>query len=89
MITTFEKLGGRAQSHILGSKRKTSIPVAAFVNAELSSALDADEVLLNSSHQATAIVPGALAIAESLGSSGKELITAVAVGYDVAARIGL
>ena len=41
-------------------------------------------------HPNAAVIPAALAIAESIGSvSGKELITALALGSDVVCRLGL
>lgn len=62
---------------------------AAFVNGHLANLLDADETLLNRSHFAAAVVPAAIAVAQAQGSSGAELIEAVAVGYEVAARVGM
>lgn len=81
--------GGSEEATIWGSERKSSCVGAAFANAELANAMDADETLINFSHVCASILPPALAIAERAGASGKDVIAALAVGYDVAARIGV
>lgn len=81
--------GGTPEATILVRGHRTSAVQAAYANAYLASLLDADETFLNYAHIANAVVPAALAVAERLGSSGRDLLTAVAVGYEVAARIGL
>ena len=68
---------------------KTNAAQAALLNGTAGHAIDMDD-LHNSSiiHLAVVTVPTALALGEMLGSSGKEIITAVAAGYEVGARIG-
>jgi 2-methylcitrate dehydratase PrpD len=39
-------------------------------------------------HPAVVVVPAALAVAENLGSSGRDLLTAVTLGYEIAIRVG-
>lgn len=80
--------GGAPEATLLGTKTHTSTVQAAYANSYLANLLDADETLLNYAHIANAIVPSALAVAERVGASGKDLLSAVAVGYEVAARIG-
>lgn len=62
---------------------------AAFVNGAASHALDFDD-LHNPSiiHLACVTIPAALALAEARKSSGKELLTAIAVGYELGGRVG-
>jgi 2-methylcitrate dehydratase PrpD len=64
---------------------------AAFVNGALAHALDyEDSHDIALIHPNAPTVPAALALAEAFGPvSGKELITAVAVGCDVAVRMSL
>lgn len=81
--------GGTPEASLLAIGHRTSAVQAAYANAYLANLLDADETLLNHSHVATAIVTGALAVAERTGASGRALLDAVAFGYEVAARIGL
>ncbi len=80
--------GGPPQSSILGTGQRVSPAAAAFANAYLGNVLDADDTLLNFSHPAVSPVFAALAITESLGRTGKDLITAVALGYEVGSRVG-
>jgi 2-methylcitrate dehydratase PrpD len=82
-------LGGQRQASLVPSGRKTSLPSAAFINAMAANALDLDDNLLYHSHIANSVVAAALGAAEQLDTSGHELITAVAAGYEVAARVSL
>lgn len=81
-------LGGtQQQAHIIGFGEKTSVIGAAFANAELINALDFDAVL-PPGHVTPYVLPGALAIAENQGSSGKALVEAVALSHEMSYRIG-
>jgi len=68
---------------------KTSYLNAACVNGAYGHVLDMDD-LHNTSiiHLAVVTVPTAIAVGERLGKSGKDIITSIVAGYDVAARIG-
>jgi 2-methylcitrate dehydratase PrpD len=82
--------GGKEESTIIAFGGRVPAPNAAFVNAVSSVRLDFDDTLVSwiNIHISRAIVPTAFAMAERLGNvSGKELITAVALGYDLACRI--
>jgi 2-methylcitrate dehydratase PrpD len=74
---------------VVVSGEKISSAGTAYVNAQLANVLDADETLLNFTHFASIIVMPALAVAEMVGASGADLVKAVAIGFDVAARAGL
>jgi len=78
-----------AGSTIIYYGDKVSPPEAAFANSVLMHALDFDDTLDSSAmHTHVSSLPAALALAEVRGNvSGKELITAVAVGVDVTCRI--
>lgn len=83
--------GGTPTSTVLGGAFKTSTVQAALVNGALAHALDFedahDAALV---HPNAANVPAALAIAEAIGTvSGKQFITALAIGCDVVCRMGL
>jgi 2-methylcitrate dehydratase PrpD len=81
-------LGGNPISTIAGTGERTSPVNAAYANARLANVLDADDTFPTGSHFGSTTVFAALALAEQLGRSGRDLITAVAVGFDVGARIG-
>ena len=82
---------GQPRCTILGYSRKAPPEAAAFANGALAHAMDYED-----SHDGALVhpnaptVPAALAIAEGYAPvSGKELMTAVAVGCEVAVRLGL
>ena len=62
---------------------------AAMVNAAASHFAEQDDVHNGSVfHPATVVFPPALAVAQALGSSGRELLTAAVAGYEVGIRVG-
>jgi 2-methylcitrate dehydratase PrpD len=70
--------------------RSTSSPlIAAAVNAASSHFAEQDDVH-NSSvfHPAAVVIPPALAVAQALGASGRDLVTAIVAGYEVGIRVG-
>jgi 2-methylcitrate dehydratase PrpD len=84
-----DELGGKPQATVLGIGRKTSTPQAAFANAELINEMDADAVFVNISHIAPPIVAAALTAAEYGKRTGLDLLRAVAIGHEIAARLAL
>jgi 2-methylcitrate dehydratase PrpD len=85
-----EAIGGKdGEAAIWGSRTRSSCVAAAFANAERTNAMDADETLINFSHVAGSILPAATAACERVGAPGRTLIAALALGYDVAARVGV
>jgi 2-methylcitrate dehydratase PrpD len=81
LIKTIDDLSENGPSTIMGSGRKTSPPYAAFINGNM-----ADICELNDSDGATVIEP-ALVIGELTHASGKELINACCLGYELSSRI--
>jgi len=77
-------LGG-SDATIIGSRRKASLPNAALANTYLANVLDYDDSYRG--HPGCTIVPPALAGAEMTHASGRELLTAVIVGYEVHSRV--
>ena len=78
---------GSAQ--ILISRRHTSPLFAAMVNAAASHVAEQDDVHNGSVfHPATVVFPPTLAVAQALGKSGRDLLVASIVGYEVGIRVG-
>jgi 2-methylcitrate dehydratase PrpD len=76
-------------SEVLISRRKTTPMFAAMVNAASSHFAEQDDVHNGSVfHPAAVVFPAALAVAQSIGASGRELLTASVAGYEVGIRIG-
>ncbi|MFD2646078.1 MmgE/PrpD family protein [Pseudomonas japonica] len=76
-------------ARILVDEGSSSPYFAALVNAASSHLVEQDD-LHNSSvlHPATVVFPAALAAAQDLGKSGRELILACVAGYEAGIRIG-
>ncbi len=82
--------GGNPQASVIGDTRLLPASGAALVNGTLAHALDFDDTHLPSVlHPSSSIVPAALAVAESVGATGIDLLTAVAVGDEICVRLGM
>ncbi|MEB3103622.1 MmgE/PrpD family protein [Ferviditalea candida] len=80
--------GGHPQATLI-SGEKSSVANAALYNGAASHVLELDDIHKASIiHAATVVIPAALAVAQWKGKSGKDLIAAIAIGYDVSYRIG-
>ncbi len=76
-------------SEILIHRRTSSPLLAAMANAAASHVAEQDDVHNGSVfHPATVVFPPALAVAQALGRSGRELLTACVAGYEVGIRVG-
>lgn len=79
----------RRASEILIHRRGSSPLVAAVANAAASHFAEQDDVHNGSVfHPGTIVFPAALAVAQALGSSGRELLAACVAGYEVGIRVG-
>jgi 2-methylcitrate dehydratase PrpD len=83
--------GGKEESSIIGTTQKVPAPNAAHVNATMAHALDYDDVHESAiMHSGVAVIPVCIAIAEQKGNgSGKEFVTAIALGVDMMCRLAL
>ncbi len=80
---------GSGAATLVGHPLKAQPPMAALANATAGVALEMDEgTRLGGGHPAIHVLPGALAVAEDLGSSGPQLAEALIAGYEVSSRIG-
>jgi 2-methylcitrate dehydratase PrpD len=83
-------MGGTEQATTIGTGRRLPAANAALVNGTLAHALDFDDTHLPSVlHPSASVVPATLAIAELTGASGRETLAAVAVGDEIAVRLGM
>lgn len=81
------RLGGPRESSIWGTEYKVSSASAAFANGELVNALDMDGLMFPGGHVPPCVISAAVAIAEYKSTSGKELITVIALVHELASRI--
>ena len=90
-ITRFAASMGpdRGAAEVLIDRTQSSAYFAAMANAAASHVAEQDD-LHNGSvfHPATVVFPAALAMAQTLGSSGQQLLTAAVAGYEVGIRVG-
>lgn len=76
-------------SEVLISRRRTTPMFAAMVNAAASHVVEQDDVHNGSVfHPGAVVFPPALAVAQALGSTGRDLLTAAVAGYEVGIRVG-
>jgi len=75
---------------VIGTHLKASPAYAAMANGAAAHSLELDDVVNEASlHPAVAIIPAALAAAHLGGCSTKELIAAIATGYEVMIKLGV
>ncbi len=83
-----EEAGGAPQAVLIGRKERVPALSAALGNGLYAHGLELDDLHRQSIlRPGSPIIPAALAAAEKVGASGKELITAIVVGYEVGIRI--
>jgi 2-methylcitrate dehydratase PrpD len=79
--------GGRQEATLIGTAHRVPAISAALANGMSAHADETDDSHLRGRfHPGCGILPAAFAAAETRGSSGDELIRAVALGYDIGAR---
>ena len=78
---------GNSEDYV--NRRLTSPLFAAMVNAASAHVVEQDDVHNGSVfHPAAVVFPPALAVAQTIGASGEELIAASVAGYEVGIRVG-
>jgi 2-methylcitrate dehydratase PrpD len=84
---------GRPEAGVIGQGFKTSADQAAWVNGTIAHALDYDDYFvpfnLTPYHPTVAILPAVLAVSEKHHMSGREVILAYVVGFEVAGKLAL
>lgn len=88
MIQYVKGTGGAPEAGVVGGGFRTSAESAALANGTMSHALDYDDTGLSVGHPSICVVPTALSLGEKLKSSGKEILEALIVGYEVEGKIG-
>ena len=81
--------GGKPEATLwFGTAEKVPIVAAARVNAVMSDAAASDDSdLRNIVHAGTTACATALAVAEKTGASGRDVLAAIVLGYEIAGRI--
>lgn len=89
LVALSEAQGARAECTVIGHGLVTSSINAAMCNGGMAHGNEVDPVHSTSvgGHVAAGPVPSALALGESLGASGRAVLRAVALGYEVGGRL--
>lgn len=86
----YSEAGGVPEATVLLYGYRLPAQNAVFVNAVMSRALDLCDAIAPGPHIGSATIPAALACAELTGGcTGKEFVTALVIGAEVAARLNL
>jgi 2-methylcitrate dehydratase PrpD len=81
--------GGNPRATALPDYIKTSVSWAAQINAAASHTVEMDDLHPTSVlHPAAPIISAAVAVAEAVNASGRQLIESIVAGYDVGIRAG-
>ena len=84
-----EDTAGGSAASIIGRGIKTSAPMAAFVNGTLGHALDYDDITRAiKGHPSVVCLPPALAMGEAVGASGRDVMLAYMIAFEVGCAIG-
>lgn len=75
---------------VIGAGRRASFSLAAFLNGTAGTMLELDEGnQFCRGHPGIHVVPAVLARALRTKASGRDIVTAIALGYEIGARIGI
>lgn len=79
--------GGQPQSRLIGDSARVPMANAAFANAISSHSIELDDIdVLALFHFSPPVYGSGIAVAEGVGASGKQLITALAAGCEMMER---
>ena len=82
-------MGSSGEGRVFGTGERVGTSAAAFANGALAQALEFDDTHNESIvHMSSPSVAAALAFAEALDLSGKQIITAIALSNEIACRVG-
>jgi 2-methylcitrate dehydratase PrpD len=80
---------GRGRAVVLGTSARTSASWAAMANGVAAHALDFDDMCFVSlAHPSCALFPAAFAAGERCGASGRALLEAYVIGFEIECRLG-
>ena len=84
-----EETGGGQAASIIGRGARTSAPMAALVNGAMGHALDYDDITRPlKGHPSVVCLPAALAVGEAVGASGRDIMLAYMIAFEVGCALG-
>ena len=89
VIEIVKALGGKSEATVFVDGFKTNYLNAAFANGSFIHSIDFDDTHQAAlTHTNSVMVPAALSLGEKSGATGKDVILAIALGYEAATKIG-
>lgn len=90
LARTYAATMGVGRSSVLGGEPRLRAEAAAFANGVAAHALELDSLRKPGAgvHPGAVLVPAALAVAQDVGASGRDLLAAIVAGCEVMVRIG-
>ena len=86
---TVRSVYGDGDATVVGEADGSPTPAAAFANGTIAHGIELDDTHSGASlHPGAVVIPAALAVGETEGASGEELLEAVVSGYECMIRIG-
>lgn len=82
------QLEGKMEATVFVDNFRTTCVDAALANGTMAHSIDFDDIH-KFVHPGCSIVPGAIAVAEREGRSGKDLLTSIILGYEAATRVSM
>jgi 2-methylcitrate dehydratase PrpD len=91
MLTTWaERHGAAGNAPLIGSGRMAGAATAGLVNGTSAHGYELDDTHdASMSHPGVAVITAALAVGSELGSSGRDILSAIVAGYEAMGRIGM
>ncbi|HHW43444.1 MAG TPA: MmgE/PrpD family protein, partial [Desulfotomaculum sp.] len=81
--------GGSGQSRVAGLSEKIPAPHAALVHGVMAHTIEFDDIYKDALyHPGAPVIAAAFAVADYLGAPGRELVRAIALGYEISNRLG-
>lgn len=92
ITNTIAKIEQSFDSFIWGNNKKTSLLLSSYINSALANAMDFDDTIFVTGpttglHPGCTVIQPAFTLGSFLGSSGKEILEAILIGYEIQERI--
>ena len=87
MLEFTREQGGNPQARVIGTNIRTASAQAAFANGTIGHSEDFDDLGGCGGHPATVLTPTVLALADEMHLSGRDVLTAWVVGYELGTRL--
>jgi 2-methylcitrate dehydratase PrpD len=89
-VTEYVRLqGGKEEATVIGMGFKTSPSLAGLANGVMAHADDFDDVSFSvPGHPSVPVLPAVLGLGEAKGISGRDLLTAYTIGFEVECKVG-